>query len=598
MRRVLAEHPNPWLIQQAESALPESAAGQDTSPRPGSSEPGEHWAVPAVLLLTALLYFLRLGTRALWASEFRWGEIAREMLLTRNYFWPTINGQVYFDKPLGSYWLVVASTWITGRMDEAATRIPSAVAGVLAVGLLILLARLLYDLRTGLVAGIILATSLSFAFWARTASADVETVAGELAALLIFVKYRDRAGWWLIPMWSVMALTSLMKGLLGFVLPILVISVYSCVADGCFQLAQHLIHGPLHARVQLLIERNRWFFNWRTLVAVPLAAALYFAPFTISHAISGSTKGLYMVYRENIERYFAPFDHRGPIYLYAFVIFELMAPWSVFLPAAMVQAHDRAAPTRTILKSDRFVLAFFWTIFIFFTLSGSRRSYYILPILPAGAILVARVFVVGERELSDSARWLLKFGFWVAFSVLILSAAVLLPIRFFLPPYSRFPMLPHPVIFAICWILSLVATGYACVGYRRRRILLSVGVSTYLLLLYLFVFAMPAGDQWRGEKQFAELTRQLVDGQPDELAAFKSQPPVFYLQFPNPVPRYDSVAALAAAVRNGQIRWIILRRRDIPALNIVAREIVFEATYPWDSPEHRSNALVLMKLRP
>jgi 4-amino-4-deoxy-L-arabinose transferase-like glycosyltransferase len=276
----------------------------------------------------------------------------------------------------------------------------------------------------------------------------------------------------------------------------------------------------------------------------------------------------------------------------------LMAPWSVFLPAAMVQAHDRAAPGCTIVKGDRFVLAFFWTIFIFFTLSGSRRSYYILPVLPAGAILVARIFVIDERELRDSARWLLKVGFWVAFSVLILSAAVLLPSRFLLPPYSRFPMLPHPVIFATCWILSLLATGYACVGYHRQRILLSVGVSTYLLLLYLFVFAMPAGDQWRGEKQFAELTRQLVALQPDELAAFKSQPPVFYLQLPKPVPQYNSIAELAPAVRNGQIRWIILRRRDIPEFNLRARQIIAEATYPWDSPEHRSNALLLMKLRP
>jgi 4-amino-4-deoxy-L-arabinose transferase-like glycosyltransferase len=117
------------------------------------------WAAAAVLLLTAMLYFLRLGTRALWASEFRWGEVAREMLLTHHYFWPTINGRVYFDKPLGSYWLVIASTWLTGRMDEAAARIPSAVAGLLAVALLILLTRRLYDLRTGVIAGLILATS-------------------------------------------------------------------------------------------------------------------------------------------------------------------------------------------------------------------------------------------------------------------------------------------------------------------------------------------------------------------------------------------------------------------------------------------------------
>ena len=76
------------------------------------------------LVLTAILFFARIGVRALWSSEFRWAEIAREMLLTHNYFWPTINGRVYFDKPLGSYWLVVAATWLTGAMNEAAPRLP------------------------------------------------------------------------------------------------------------------------------------------------------------------------------------------------------------------------------------------------------------------------------------------------------------------------------------------------------------------------------------------------------------------------------------------------------------------------------------------
>src|SRR3984893_18819473 len=103
-------------------------------------------AATAVLMLAAVLFCARLGARALWASEFRWAEIAREMIVTHNYFWPTINGRVYYDKPLGSYWLVVASTWLTGAMNETAARIPCALAGVLAVALMVVIVRRLYDL--------------------------------------------------------------------------------------------------------------------------------------------------------------------------------------------------------------------------------------------------------------------------------------------------------------------------------------------------------------------------------------------------------------------------------------------------------------------
>lgn len=426
-------------------------------------------------------------------------------------------------------------------------------------------------------------------------------------------------------MWLVMALTSLMKGLLGFALPILVISVYSCVSDGWLHVRCCLMRGPLVSRIHWLVERNRWFFNWRTTVAVALAGAVYFAPFAISFALTKSASGIYMVYRENIERYFAPFDHRGPIYLYVYAIFGLMAPWSAFLPAALVHAHNRseAASTLTeqspgshprltspatelerdrqerargLLRSDRFVLVFFWTTFIFFTLSGSRRSYYLLPILPAASILVARIFTVTERDLSKSVQFLLKIGFGVVVLVLIFLAASLLPPRMLLPrPYSLLPMLPSRGIFAACWILSLGAAAFACIRYSRERILISVSVISYLLLSYLFIVAMPAGDQWRGERRFAETTRQLIDEHPTELAAFKTEPPAFYLGLPEPVPQYEKVEELESAVRQGRIKWVIVRRHDISALGVRAHETVFEPSYPWSSPEHRGNSLVLMR---
>src|SRR5271154_3754924 len=113
-----------------------------------------------VLILAAVLFLTRLGARALWSSEFRWAEIAREMHVTGNYFWPTIDGRLYYDKPLPSYWLVLLAAHLTGSLNEAAARIPCAIAGLLAVGLLMLLARRLYDWRTAAMAGLILATCM------------------------------------------------------------------------------------------------------------------------------------------------------------------------------------------------------------------------------------------------------------------------------------------------------------------------------------------------------------------------------------------------------------------------------------------------------
>jgi 4-amino-4-deoxy-L-arabinose transferase-like glycosyltransferase len=555
------------------------------------------WGAWTVLTLTVILYFARLGARALWASEFRWGEIAREMLLTRDFFWPTINGHVYFDKPLGSYWLVIASSLITGRVDEAAVRVPSAVAGVLAVALLILLASRLYDHETGVSAGFILATSFSFVFWARTGSADVETIAGTLAALLIFKTNENRPGWWLVPMWLMMALTSLMKGLLGFVLPILVIGVYSCVADGWQELKRRLLRGPFQSRITWLVERNRWFFNWHSAVAASLGVVVYCAPFAVSYARSGSATGIYMVYRENLERYFAPFDHRGPIYLYVYVIFGLMMPWSAFLPAALVHAHQPGDPETAKARADRFVLTFFWTTFIFFSSSGSRRSYYILPILPPAAIMVARIFEETNKDLNRVTQLLLKAGYVLVLTAVALSWLALLPPKLVLPlPYSSWPIVPQREIFAACWIVALSTAAYGLIRHRLQPRFISLAIISYALMFYLFVVALPAGDQWRGEKYFAQQTRRIIGGHPTELAAFNVLPPIFYLKLANPVPQFYTRAELEAAIHDGQVNWVILRQRDLPELAMPVQEVAFEPTYPWDSREHRLNALVLVQM--
>jgi 4-amino-4-deoxy-L-arabinose transferase-like glycosyltransferase len=56
--------------------------------------------------------------------------------------------------------------------------------------------------------GFILGTSFSFVFQSRTASADVETIAGDLGALLLFIRYEEREdGWWTGGLWLIMAAT-------------------------------------------------------------------------------------------------------------------------------------------------------------------------------------------------------------------------------------------------------------------------------------------------------------------------------------------------------------------------------------------------------
>ncbi len=520
------------------------------------------------------------------------------MLVTHNYFWPTINGHVYYDKPLGSYWLVIFSTPFTGGLNEAATRLPSAVAGLLAVLLLMLVVRRLYDARTAMLAGVILATSFSFVFFSRDASANVETITGELAALLLFNRSEDRGcGIWVVGLWLIMAATSLTKGLLGFALPLLVIGAYSCLRDGWSQLFQEILHGSVADRAGKFIERNRWFFNWYTVAGIALGGFVYYLPFEISARTMGTQKGLAMVYRENVVRFFHPFDHRGPIYLYVYVIFGLMAPWSALLPAALVETHSLRTADAEPARADRFTLVYFWATFIFFTLSGSRRSYYILPILPAAAILVARTLAYPGELRSILARRLLTAGYAVVAFAAVAGIVLLIPAWAILPsPYDAFPALPARFPFIVIWVASVGAVIFAIRKFNPYRIAISMGVIAYLVMTYIYIFAMPAAEAYRGEKPFGYAVLNKLGGSTDHLVLFKTEGPLFYLNPPRPLPEFDDEQDLQDAIASGGAKWMIVRRRDMPRLDTPTTIELSEASYPWETDSNYRNKVVLVRI--
>jgi 4-amino-4-deoxy-L-arabinose transferase-like glycosyltransferase len=576
-----------------------SAPGDFAAPQPQSSEaPRLLYYGLCFLLAATFLFFTRLGARALWSSEFRWAEIAREMLVTHNYFWPTINGHVYYDKPLGSYWLVIFSTPFTGGLNEAATRLPCAIAGLLAVALLMLLTRRLYDARTAILSGVILATSFSFVFFSRDASADVETIAGELAALLLFNHNEQRGGGlWVVGLWLIMAATSLTKGLLGFALPLLMIGAYSCLRDGWSQLFKEIARGSVADRIRKLVERNRWFFNWYTVIGVALGGLVYYIPFEVSARMMGTQKGLAMVYRENVVRFFHPFDHRGPIYLYIYVIFGLMAPWSALLPAALVETHSLRRASAEPARSDRFALVYFWATFIFFTLSGSRRSYYILPILPAAAMLVARTLAYPGELRSTFARRLLTIGYALVAFAAVAGIVLLVPAWAILPsPYDALPDLPAKSAFIVLWIISVAAVIYAIRGFSPYRVAISMGTVAYLVMAYIYIFAMPAAEAYRGEKPFGYAVLNKIGGSTDHLVLFKTEGPLFYLNPPKPLPEFDEKQDLRDAIAKGNAKWMIVRRRDMPKLDTPTTIELSEASYPWETDYNFRNKVVLVRL--
>jgi 4-amino-4-deoxy-L-arabinose transferase-like glycosyltransferase len=361
-------------------------------------------ALLILLAATALMLLLGLGSRELWGAETRWANIALQMLQSGDYFDPYLKGAPYYDKPLLSYWLITATSWLTGGLSHWSLRLSSVIAAWLSVWLVYLLGEQLFRKGTGLIAGWMLATTFYFVFWARVATADILTVCGVLAAVWWYWRGPDDTRLWrYVVFFGLMSLTSLFKGLIGFILPGLV-------------LLPHLLNS------------GRWkqHLNLRLCAAMLIAGAFYMVPFLLSHLYGTPNyeqSGLGLVLRENVVRFFQPFDNIGPIYTYLLYLPVYTLPWA---PCWVIALWVAVRNWRHIEPDTRWLIQGLALLMLFFTASGSRRSYYVLPLVPFAQLLGAW-WITRRMEARNSQGRGLQIGFAVATVFLLGILGVLYP---------------------------------------------------------------------------------------------------------------------------------------------------------------------------
>jgi 4-amino-4-deoxy-L-arabinose transferase-like glycosyltransferase len=342
------------------------------------------------------LLFWALGERSLWGSEGRWGEITREMFYSGDFFHPTIGGFPYFDKPLLTYWVIAFFSKITGRLDEFIIRLPSALAAVITLGCTVYLGRRLWSVQVGWLAGALLVTSYGLLNHSHIASAETENLATIMLAVTWYWTRRERPGFvTFLFFYLIIFIGSHMKGLTAFVVPVLAV-----LPD-------------------LLRRQRRWRYLLRPShwLALGIGIAVYLSPFiyeTLTRPEGYQQSGLALVSQENIQRYFRPFDHKEPIYIYTIMLPLFIMPWLPIFIGALITS---ATSWKKLDKNTRWLMHAILIIFAFFTLSGSRRGYYILPILPF-CMLLAAVFLTETRrevvrEHRERGLWIQKNWSWL-----------------------------------------------------------------------------------------------------------------------------------------------------------------------------------------
>jgi 4-amino-4-deoxy-L-arabinose transferase-like glycosyltransferase len=402
-----------------------------------------------ILLLAAVLFLANLWGYDLWApDEPYFAEGAREMIVDGKWAVPHVNGVVTTDKPPLFFWLIAVFSLPFGKVYSLTARLPSVLAALGTLWLVMRLGRRTSDPRTAVLAGFVLATS--FMFWEKARWTQIDSTLCFLiwAALSVFEAFRAgdldgrRAG---VLFWSAAALAVLAKGPVGLLLPL---------GIACFT---------------LVVDRN--LAAWKRFAPGlgPLAFTIIIAAWMVLATVGG--QGEYSVWgalKEHfLERGLHGMHHAYPWYYYLVVLPPQLLPWTGLVPGALYLAARRRD------DSDRFLLTAALFVVIFFSISTEKRELYALPAYPAFALMVARL--VGHvsrwyesKPVSVGPRWIL-IGQGIVGGVLALAGVALLTMG-------------HRIEEAPRWVVVLVAaialtTGVSTlVALARRRLLPTVVV--------------------------------------------------------------------------------------------------------------------------
>ena len=333
-----------------------------------------------LLLLFIVPFFLFLGRVPLIEpDEGRYAEIPREMLELGDFITPHLNYVKYFEKPPLHYWFNVLSFKMFG-INEFAARFPGALMGLLTVLVTYHAGRRLFGRREGLLAALILGTSIGFIGCARTDITDMTLTCSLSSALFFFIvatrEGEHRKGLYYHLFYICAALAVLAKGLIGIVFPAAIIFLH------------------------MLLTRNRRLLGeMRLLSGIPLFL-LISAPWFIAVSLKNPEFPRFFFIHEHLERFTTTVHHhKKGIWFFFPVLLVAMLPWSFFIPGSLrgVWRERFSAEGRT-----RFYLTIWASfIFIFFSVSGSQLEPYILPVFPAIALLMGSHYSKSTNLLSS-----------------------------------------------------------------------------------------------------------------------------------------------------------------------------------------------------
>lgn len=334
----------------------------------------------AVAVLFGLTYGIG-GHVLLEPDEGRNAEIAREMAETDSFVLPRLNGLPYLDKPV-LYFATGAVAMKAFGVNATAARLPSLVFTLLTLAVVVSLGYTMFGTEGAWTAGIAFGASPFTVTYARVVIFDSAVAFFVTLACAAFFFASEAAhrrkgntdeGYgapfggavaWSVVAWAAIGLGILTKGPVALVLPLLIVGPYAA----------------WRGTLRTVFEPA----GILTCVAIVLPWVL-----AIERRIPGFLRYVFVV--ETAERLFT--DRLGrsePFWYFLPIMLGAAFPWTGVVLGGLRSLRRRATASldrRTVFLSLWIVLPL-----LLFTLSQSKRPQYILPLVPAVALLIARMW--------------------------------------------------------------------------------------------------------------------------------------------------------------------------------------------------------------
>jgi 4-amino-4-deoxy-L-arabinose transferase-like glycosyltransferase len=389
----------------------------------------------------AFLFFYGLGQFGLiGADEPRYAQVAREMLERHDWVTPVLGSHAWLEKPPLYYWQAILVFSVFG-VSDAAGRVPSAIDATLLVIAVYLFFR---KFRRGVEvdAALITASCAGVIGYARAASMDMALAATFAIGMLSWWAWRETTGRraYLALFYIFLALAMLAKGPVAPILAAAVIMLFA-LATREFRLVLRTFWLPgilLFCAIAL-----PWY------VAVQIRNPQFFREFILQHNLARFSSDLY--------------HHRQPFWYYLPVTALALVPWTVFAIAAFVEsmrvwwAERKSVSVEPDLKWQFSVFACCWLVVpvAVFSFSQSKLPGYILPAVPAGALLLADYLRRQLEQEEAVSKGLAVLHALVASAPIIPSLLIAYLITEHRLPAGRLKLFALAVAVALCAAIAL-----------------------------------------------------------------------------------------------------------------------------------------------